>query len=169
MWLASNRPDIEFHVPELPFSPALAVSSLITDYFGNTLEFPSGIMGSSLGGYYALYLSAKYRLRAAIVNPAVKPFILLKNFLGENVNLHTGLHYQLDVSHIDELLDLQINPNDLENHQILSVLQTGDQTLNYREAAKLLNSQPMWIIPGGTHEFDNFERVISAMIHHFNI
>jgi predicted esterase YcpF (UPF0227 family) len=89
--------------------------------------------------------------------------------MGENENLYSGLHYQFTTTHIEQLLALRVDPNVYQFGQVLSLLQTGDQTLDYREAAALLAAQPMWIFPGGSHEFDGFERVIPALIGHFGM
>lgn len=44
------------------------------------------LVGSSLGGYYSLYLSQKYGLKAVLINPCLEPHNIIKLFLGENKN-----------------------------------------------------------------------------------
>ena len=157
------------HVPELPFSPADAINLLESQYFDNAATRPTAVMGSSLGGYYALGLAAKYNLNAAVLNPAVSPYELLRSFMGDNVNLYTGLNYQFTPAHIHELLAIRIDRNVYRRGQVMVLLQSGDQILDSREAATLLADQPQWIFPGGTHEFENFETVIPAVISHFRM
>ena len=165
-WFQKNRPSLGLEVPKIPFSPKDAISYITQLYFSELSAYPAGIIGSSLGGYYALYLSVIHEIKAVLINPAVKPYNLLRDYLGKNTNLYTGETYQLESWHMDELLSLKVSPP-LKDQQILTLLQTGDQTLDYREAATLLNNQPLWITPGGSHEFDNFESKLSAILAHF--
>jgi len=165
-WLEQYRPELPFHVPGLPFSPAQAISVLEAKFFHSAIGKATAVIGSSLGGYYAMYLSAHYCLPAVLINPAIKPFHLLQDYLGDNENLYTGQHYVLDSSHIDELLAIQCNPSAFSSGQVLTLLQTGDETLDFREAIAFLPAQPTWIIPQGSHEFEHFERFIPAIIEH---
>jgi predicted esterase YcpF (UPF0227 family) len=47
------------------------------------------LMGSSLGGYYATYLSEFYQAPAVLINPAVRPYELWESHLGENRNYYS--------------------------------------------------------------------------------
>jgi predicted esterase YcpF (UPF0227 family) len=77
-----NFPDVNFVCPQLLTSPKEAVLQLehILDESKNDTWF---LIGSSLGGYFANYLSNKYQLRAVLINPAITPYVLLEDYLGE--------------------------------------------------------------------------------------
>src|SRR5690606_28524994 len=93
-----------------------------------------GVIGSSLGGYYATWLADQYGFPAALVNPAVRPYDLLADYLGENRNLYTDERYELTTEHMQELLALDV-PRPRRPEQFFLMVQTGDQTLDYRQAA----------------------------------
>jgi uncharacterized protein len=120
------------------------------------------LIGSSLGGYYATYLSEKYHLPAILINPSTQPFNTLKIYLNQEVQ-----NYSKDEKFF-------FNEEDLENYRdffkekvtpsnYLLLLQKGDKSLNYQLAETKYFGASMIIEDEGSHDFDGFERMVKPI------
>lgn len=161
-WMAAAGKADQVIVPTLPHWPAAAIDlleQLITANKDRTIT----LIGSSLGGYYSTWLAEKYDLRAVLINPAVRPYELLEAMLGEQGNYYRDEIYELTPEHLQQLL--AINCMHLQDpSRYLLLTQTGDETLDYREAVEKFRDSPMLVQQGGSHGFDQFESVIPALL-----
>jgi len=161
-WLHQHALAVDYQVPSLSHYPAQAMAQLEALFDG---QDPSqvALIGSSLGGYYATWLVEKYACRAALVNPAVRPYDLLQDYVGTNVNEVTGAEYEVGQVHFDQLLSIEVNALQQPEHYLLMV-ETADEVLDYRHAVARYSGAEHWIIPGGEHAFVAFEAKIPAIL-----
>lgn len=148
-------------VPALSHWPAEAIvqlQALIDQQQGA----PVLLLGSSLGGYYSLWLAEQNaNCRAVLVNPAIYPHRLLRDWLGANENLYTHEQYQLTPEHLAQLE--AIETEQLTGQRYLLLTQTADETLDYREGVEKLAGQAQFVQPGGNHGFAEFYSLLPAI------
>ena len=150
-------------IPAIPPAPAEAIQ-VLRQHAENILHHSKlSLAGSSLGGFYATWLAERYQCPAVLINPAVKPHELLRKYLGENTNYHTDERWILDESHIEQFRRLFVEQISAPERYLLLV-QTGDQTLDYREAVKKYEGCPAIVEQGGSHEFTGFERYLDKIL-----
>jgi uncharacterized protein len=149
--------------PSLPTNPALAIATLseLIETF-RRIETVM-LIGSSLGGFYALHLASKYNIKAAIINPAVRPYETLSRALGISggENFYDNSRYEWNESHLETLKSLIPTRVNVDN--ILVLLQKGDEVLDYSDAAIQLEGCRMIIEEGGDHSFRGIERHVGTI------
>lgn len=167
-YCAEQRPDIKVVVPELPCFPREAAQHLLALAEQYCDDYRIGLVGSSLGGYFSAWLNQQFGFPAVLVNPAVRPYELLADFLGEQENMYTKQRYVLTEAHIDELKALDVAT--LHQPQDFWLLQqTGDEVLDYRQAVDKFSAAKQTVEPGGDHSFINFERYPAQILQFLNL
>ena len=155
----------QIQIPALPFAPqdAAVVAQTALQQLQQRCE-QVFIIGSSLGGFYATWLARTQGVKAVLVNPAVRPFDLFEHYLGPNTHFYTGEVHELTYAHIAQLKAMHIER--IENPQnLLLLLQTGDETLDYRLAADYYRACPSWLEGGGNHSFSHFAARLPMLLH----
>lgn len=165
-FFSKNYPRVNFYCPQVATSPNAAISQL-ENIIALAPKATWLLMGSSLGGYFATYLAEKYQIQAALINPAVKPFELLKGYLGEQVNPYTQERYLVKEQHIVDLKMLE--QENISKNNYLVMLQTGDEVLDYQQAVEKYRHCQLTIEQGGDHSFINYESVLPKVASFFNL
>jgi predicted esterase YcpF (UPF0227 family) len=161
-YLGNQHPEIAIEVPNLSPYPSIAwqqVEQIIQAYPMHQI----GVVGSSLGGYYATRVSQIFGFPAVLINPAVKPYELLVDYLGENTNPYTQGKFILGEQHIDELRALDCTCL-VAPEKLWVLLQTHDEVLDYRQAEAKYGTAKITVEQGGDHSFVGFEHYLSAIL-----
>lgn len=157
---ADKHPEYRLHIPALPVDPLAAMQQL--ESIVAAMAQPLGVIGSSLGGFFANVLAARYGLAAVLINPAVHPHRLLKKYVGVQANYHTGVATEVRSEHFDFLENIEVSPPHPERLNVL--LETGDETLDYREAAQFYAACSLEITEGGSHAYEGFAEKLPRII-----
>jgi uncharacterized protein len=151
-------PHIQLAIPALANHPQAAIDT-IEQLIGQHAGRPIHFIGSSMGGYFSTYFSQLLGGKAVLINPAVQPYALLADYLGEHVNPYTGVKFSLDQRHVDELIRLD-TPLLQQPQRYWVLLQRGDETLDYRLAETKYKGAKFTIEDEGDHSFQGFERFL---------
>ena len=151
----------ELVCPALPAGPQAAVR-VIEGELARLGPRRVTLVGSSLGGFYATYFAEKDGLRAVLINPAITPHIGLEAYLGMQQNLYTGERYELTRADLDGWRALAVEHVDPERYLLL--LETGDEVLDWRAAARKYEGARSVIRDGGDHTLRSFPEHIERIL-----
>lgn len=155
-WVAENRPDLVWACPQLPPSPQAAIAlarELVADWPRSTM----GLMGSSLGGFYATVLAQELGVPAVLLNPAVDPARDLAHYIGEHrcwQNPQERFFFRPEF--VDELRALQ--PGTLAHpERLLTVIAKGDEVLDWCEMQVRYSPGRIKLLEGSDHGLSDFD------------
>jgi len=133
-------------------------------YLENIIEKNNitSIIASSLGGYYATYLSVKYNIKTVLINPSIHPFRTTKNYLGQNTT-QDGMKFLWKKKSLEELKKFKIKQKKLHSENFYLLLQKADKVLNYKIAHKRYPKAKKLIEKKGSHRFENLERHLQSI------
>lgn len=150
------HPGVTWWCPQLPASPAQAMDLLLQ----GTADWPRGqmaVMGSSLGGFYAAWLSAHLGVPAVLINPAVNPSRDLARYIGEHpVWQDPAQSIFFEPAYVQELQVLE-SQRSQTHPATLALIAKGDEVLDWREMLARHQAGQVCLIEGSDHALSDFE------------
>ena len=168
-WVATHRPDITWVCPQLPPSPAAALADIRTLTSGWPAA-AAGVIGSSLGGFYATIVAETLGCRAVLVNPAADPARDLAAHIGRQTMFHSsGESFDFLAEYVDELRAMA-PPRPLTRPlDILAIVAKGDEVLDWREMTARYAHGPLKLIAGSDHGLADFESHVPELLRHLGL
>jgi predicted esterase YcpF (UPF0227 family) len=140
-------------LPPGPFDAIAQVESVLQPALAAGVDV--ALAGSSLGGFYALYLAEKFGLRAALINPAVVAPRSLNEYVGEHAHMYTGERFRFEHAHVAQLTALDV-ASITRPERYLVLLETGDEVLDWWQSVLKLRGANMIVRAGGDHSLQSF-------------
>jgi uncharacterized protein len=168
-WIARRRPEVQWLCPQLPPSPAAAVRDIVDATAGWPLA-TTGIVGSSLGGFYATALAERLGApcRAVLLNPAVDPARDLAAYVGEMSAWHSDDRFEFRAEYVDELRAL--SPQRLSGpERYFAILAKGDEVLDWREMSARYAGCRIKLLEGSDHALSDFDDHLPDLIHFLHL
>ena len=152
----ASHPAVTWCCPQLPASPAQAIDLLLQ----GTADWPRGqmaVMGSSLGGFYAAWLSAHWGVPAVLINPAVRPSRDLARYIGEHPVWQDPVQsIFFESAYVQELKVLESQPLPT-CPATLALVAKGDEVLDWREMLARHQAGQVRLIEGSDHALSDFD------------
>ncbi len=163
-YFEKHHSDVTLHIPELSNFPSKVESQLLAliESTPALLEDGLKLIGSSMGGYLSTFLLEKFGGKAVLINPAVRPYELLQSFIGKHENPYSKEKFEIVASDMDVIKALEASSLSApERYKVL--LQTEDETLDYRLAEEKYAQSQLVIEQGGDHSFVGYENHLPAI------
>jgi predicted esterase YcpF (UPF0227 family) len=142
--MRSAFPDAKIFSPTLSPDPELAIAELrqiISNNGGKVL-----LVGTSLGGFYSLYLSCLLRIPCMAMNPAWQPHVTLKRKIGNHTRYDSTEPYHFLPEYIDSLTEMHATLTSIEKDPALLniYLSTDDEELTFEGLPALFPNCRTW-------------------------
>jgi predicted esterase YcpF (UPF0227 family) len=161
--MAERHPQVQWWCPQLPPSPRAAIE-LVLQAVANWPPATTGVIGSSLGGFYAAHVAGTLDCRAVLLNPAVHPARDLAGAIGDNTAWHQpDHHFFFEPRFVDELRELESGPV-VRPENSFAVIAKGDEVLDWREMAAFCAGARIKLLEGGDHGLSDFDRHLGEVL-----
>lgn len=162
-----RHPAVHWWCPQLPPSPHAALQMVedeIAGWPGKPGYQSMGVIGSSLGGFYATAVAEQAACKAVLLNPAVEPARDLARYIGEQTAWHNPQeHFFFEPRFVDELKAQHAGP--LKSPQnYLAIVAKGDEVLDWREMTARYAGAHIRLLEGGDHALSDFDRHLPAIL-----
>lgn len=167
-----NFPHISVHCPNLNHSPDKVVQ-ILSELIAKDPQI--GLVGSSLGGYFATLLANQTHCKTVLINPSTNPADSLTRFYDGDVNTladnfvlyTTSGGWQITKADLDWLKHNR--PKVAKDaDKFLVLLKTGDEVLDYRQAVDFYSQNQhqahLVIEDGGEHNMSDFDSKLEQVV-----
>ena len=159
----ARHPEVHWWCPQLPPSPRAAMQAVAAGIAAWPLA-SMGVVGSSLGGFYATCVAETFGCKAVLLNPAIDPARDLARYIGEQATWHDPAErFFFEPHFVDELRVLQPGPVAAPGNYF-AVIAKGDEVLDWREMTGRYPGARIKLLEGGDHALSDFDQHIDEVL-----
>jgi len=162
-WVGAHRPELTWSCPQLPASPKQAISGVLAAIAG----WPPagmGVIGSSLGGFYATIVAERTGCRAVLLNPAIEPARDLSAHVGTLSGWHSDEPFEFDSGHVEELRRIAPPAALTRPERYFAVIAKGDEVLSWREMCARYAGARIRLLEGSDHALSDFDAQLPEVL-----
>ena len=164
-WMQAHRPQVQWWCPQLPHSPRVAMA-LLSEGMADWPAACTGVIGSSLGGFYATAVAEQSGCRAVLLNPAVDPARDLTRHIGEITAWHSDERFFFRPGFIAELR--AISPATLTRlERYFAIIAKGDEVLSWVEMHERYRGCRITLLEGSDHALSEFGELLPQVVDFF--
>jgi uncharacterized protein len=152
----------EFLAPQLPASPRQAMAEAMA-MVAHVPPQELGIVGSSLGGYYATWMAERIGCKAVLLNPAIVPMLDLSQHVGVTTEYHSDKPFEFKPEYIEELRAFEV-PQISRPERYFLIAATGDEVLDYRDMVKHYAGARQHVIEGSDHAISEYASYVDEVL-----
>jgi predicted esterase YcpF (UPF0227 family) len=125
---------------------------------------PPLVVGSSMGGFYGQYLARQFAFaHLFLINPALTPWDLLREYEGMTQTTACGKTYRIDRAMIESTRKYEV-ADPCEGVPTTLFMDRADEVIDYRIAESLYRRcGRLLIFDGGDHSFQHLETAIAVI------
>lgn len=153
----------QYHCPQLSERPSTAMACLLE--LTRQVSPPHlTLIGSSLGGFYAIWLAERLGCRAVLLNPALRAHEKLRRHVGTQTAYHDeASSFEFRAAYLEELRALYVETISRPERYFL-VAATGDEVLDWREMVAALPGARHKVIEGSDHGLSDFAGMLDEVM-----
>ncbi len=157
----------------LPYNPEKAMKLL--EFLTETIKEKENLIlvGTSLGGFYGLYLGAKYKVPSVLINPSTDPYNSLKTQVGKQKNYKTDEEYEFSYKDLESLKKYYLSEKEIKEAKpyIYVYLDEEDELLDSRKTKEFFEKFDIYVkmYPNGNHRFQHMDELIEDLREKLNL
>lgn len=158
-YVREHHPQVQWWCPQLPPSPQEAMDMVLEDV-KNWPGAQMGVIGSSLGGFYASWIAHQKQCASVLINPAAYPDRDLERYIGEQSHWHApDVHFYFRPEYIGQLQAISLREQAPAGPE-LGIFAKGDELLDWHEMVARYPLAKHIIVEGSDHALSGFETYI---------
>lgn len=161
--VAARHPAVHFWCPQLPPSPQEAIA-LLEQGINDWPREHMGVVGSSLGGFYATWIAERTGCRTVVLNPAVHPARDLAKYIGQVSSWHNpDDQFFFKPEFVDELRALT-RPQITRPERYYALIAKGDEVLDWKEMSAHYTGTAGHLLEGSDHTITEFADYLDEVL-----
>lgn len=153
----------QYHCPQLSERPAEALAQALALAQRAAPESVT-VVGSSLGGFYAIQVAERLGCRAVLLNPALRAHEKLARHVGVQTAYHDpSASFEFRAAYLEELRAMHVDAITRPQRYLL-VAATGDELLDWREMVAAVPGARHIVIQGSDHGMSDFGDYVDEVL-----